>query len=105
MPLAVAREAGRRTATWSTALVWPEAAVRRAAAAAARSGSRGPAAGVFAWRADGPQDPPILPDPHSLSRLKRHDYVVRVLRSSAAVLFEKANASRWVFRMGDTDGI
>ena len=60
---------------------------------------------VFSWRADGPQDPPLFSGPRPLSRLKRLDYVVRPLRPSAKTLLDAANAGRWIFRMGDTDGI
>jgi hypothetical protein len=104
--LAVARKEKPTDGYLVDALLWPEPAARRGAtAAAARWFASRDCRRVFAWRADGPQDPPILPDPRPLSRLKRLDYVVKVLRPSARVLLAKANASRWVFRMGDTDGI
>ena len=72
LPLAVPRAAGPPDGYLVDSLVPPVAAVRRAAAAAALRWFEGAGCRrLFAWRADGPRDPPLLPDPHFLGRLKR----------------------------------
>jgi len=104
--LAIAREGKPTDGYVVDSLVWPEAGARRSAsAAAARWFTSHGCERVFAWRADGPQDPAMFPEPKPLSRLKKLDYVVKVIRPEARALLRKGNASRWIFRMGDTDGI
>jgi GNAT superfamily N-acetyltransferase len=90
------------------ALLWPDAKVRRSAVAAAMRwfNDRG-CHRAFAWRADHPHDAAIFADPNPLSRLKptRLAYVVLPLKPAGRQLLRTSMKSRWVFRMGDTDGI
>jgi len=104
--LAVTREDKPTDGYVVDSLVWPDTGIRRSAsAAAARWFTSNDCERVFAWRADGIQDPPMFAEPRPLSRLKKLDYVVKVIRPEARALLRKANAARWLFRMGDTDGI
>jgi GNAT superfamily N-acetyltransferase len=87
-------------------LVWPDPAVRRSAGNAAIRWFAGRGCRrVFAWRANGPQDPALLSTPSPTSRLRRLEYVLRPIRPTARALLTHAARSNWIFRMGDTDGI
>ena len=104
--LAVEREGHAPDGYLVDALLWPDVNVRRSAVAAAmrwfgECGCRR----AFAWRADHPHDAAIFSDPSPLSRLKRLAYVVRPLRPAGRQLLRTSVKARWMFRMGDTDGI